>query len=140
MENELKNKQKQEAIKRMKMLHLMPQVIKDFEKNNKVYYSERQNKIFNAILYWLDNNKEYMDLVKEFEEKYQALVYHSQLTHTEFGDMLSLLYVSSQEEEWMLDEQDLRDGYTFAYVINGCFSEFGTIGIRPSQGGILRVS
>ena len=60
-----KEKQKQEAIARLKMLKVMPNVVKDFEKNGRVYYSERQNKFFNAILYWLDNNEKYVEIVKE---------------------------------------------------------------------------
>lgn len=138
-----KEKQKQEALQRMKMLKLMPQVIKDFEKNNRVYYSERQNAMFNAVLYWLDNEDKFVELVKEFEKKHNALVYHCQLTHLEFGDCLSLLYVSSQEEEWKYDRQYLSEGYPMAYVYNlDCeeYSEFGSIGVRPSMGGIVRTA
>lgn len=141
MEQILKEKQKAEALKRMRMLNLMPNVIKDFEKKNKVYYSERQNAFFNAILYWVDNEKEYVDLVGKFEKEHNCLVYHCQLTHMEFGDLLSLLYVSENEEEWEQDTNDIREGYAFAYVANldcDSDSEFGTIGIKPSQGGVLR--
>ena len=143
MEQTLKEKQKAEALHRMRMLQLMPNVIKDFEKKNKVYYSERQNNIFNAILYWVDNEKKYVDLVNEFEKKHNALVYHCQLTHMEFGDCLSLLYVSQNEEEWEQDTNDIREGYSFAYVANLDYphdNEFGTIGIKPSQGGVLRTA
>lgn len=143
MEQTLKEKQKIEALKRMEMLQLMPNVIKDFEKKDKVYYSERQNAIFNAILYWLDNEKEYVDLVDKFEKEHNCLVYHCQLTHMEFGDLLSLLYVSENEEEWEQDTNDIREGYAFSYVVNlDCHSdsEFGTIGIKPSQGGVLRTA
>lgn len=139
----LKEKQKNEALKRMAMLNLMPQVIKDFEKKDKVYYSERQNAFFNAILYWLDNEPNYVEIVNKFEKEHNCLVYHCQLTHMEFGDLLSLLYVSDSEEEWEQDKQDLREGYAFSYVVNiGCKynSDFGTIGIRPSQGGVLRTA
>lgn len=143
MEKTLKEKQKIEALKRMRMLQLMPQVIKDFEKNNKVYYSERQNAFFNAILYWVDNEKKYVDIVNKFEKEHNALVYHCQLTHMEFGDLLSLLYVSEHESEWEQDTNDIREGYAFAYVVNldcEAFNDFGTIGIRPSQGGVLRTA
>lgn len=143
MEQTLREKQKTEALKRMRMLHLLPNVIKDFEKSNKVYYSERQNAFFNAILYWVDNEKKYVDLVNQFEKEHNALVYHCQLTHMEFGDCLSLLYVSKNEKEWQRDTNDIREGYAFAYVANiDCesYSEFGTIGIRPSQGGVLRTA
>ena len=139
----LRQKQKREALKRMKMLKLMKEVQDDFENDDRIYYSERQNKFFNAVLYWLDNNEDYVKIVKEFEKKHKALVYHCQLTHMEFGDNLALLYVSQNEEEWEMDRKDLEQGYAFAYVRNlDCEydSDLGTIGIRPSMGGILRTA
>ena len=138
-----KQKQKEEAIKRMKLLQIMPQVIKDFEKNDRVYYSERQNSFFLATLYWLDNHKEYVDLVKEFEKKHHALVYHAQLTHLEYGDNLALFYVSSEEEEWTRDKEDIRHGQLFSRVLNlDCEydSDFGYIGVRPAMGGVVRTA
>ena len=139
----MKEKQKQEALKRMQMLHLMPNVIKDFKNNNKVYYSEYQNRMFNAVLYWLSNEQKYIDIVKEFEQKYNCLVYHCQLSHMEFGDCLSLLYVSEDEEEWETDNRLLREGYPLVYVANldePHYSEFGSIGVRSSMGGVVRTA
>ena len=139
----LRQKQKEEALKRMQMLKLMPSVIEDFKKNDKIYYSERQNAMFNAILYWVDNEEEYVKIVKDFEKKHKALVYHCQLTHMECGDNLALLYVSAHEEEWEMDREDLKQGYAFSYVRNlDCEydSDLGTIGIRPSMGGVLRTA
>ena len=135
------NKQKEEAIKRMKMLKIMPQVIEDFEKNNRVYYSERLDSIFCATLYWLDNHKEYVELVKEFEKKHKALVYHAQLTHFEFSDCLALFYVSKEETEWERDRKDITNGEMFCYVANlndEFCSDYGYIGIRPAYGGVAR--
>lgn len=139
----LRERQKEEAIKRMKTLGLMSNVIKDFEKNNKVYYSERQNAFFNAILYWIDNEPEFIKTVKQFEKKHNALVYHCQLTHLECGDVLSLLYVSTNENEWQQDKEQLTQGIAYAYVKNlksDYDSEFGSIGVRPSMGGVLRTA
>ena len=90
----LRQKQKEEALKRMSILKIMKEVREDFEKNDRVYYSERQSAIFNATLYWLDNNADYVQIVKDFEKKHNALVYHCQLTHLTYGDNLSILYVS----------------------------------------------
>ena len=138
-----KQKQKEEAIKRMKLLQIMPQVIKDFEKNDRVYYSERQNAIFNATLYWLDNEKEFVDLVKEFEEKYNVLVYHAQLTHLVYGDNLALFYVSNEEEEWAQDKKDIINGRLYSRVLNlqcDYDSDFGYIGVKPSMGGVVRTA
>lgn len=143
----LKELQKQEAIKRLKLLKLLPEVIKDFEKNNRVYYSERQNKIFDGILYEVNQNPEFKRIIKEFEEKKNAIVYHAQLTRFEFGLCLSLLFVSEDEEEWEFEIEELTPDenkimYPIAYCINldnPDFSEYGTIGIKSLNGGISRV-
>jgi hypothetical protein len=74
MEN-LRKKQKLEALKRMQLLELMPEVIEAFEKQYVVYYSE-----FFGILYWLSNKPEWVEFVKDFEDKHKALVYHAELS------------------------------------------------------------
>ena len=137
----ISTKQKEEALKRMKMLHIMKEVIDDFKENDKVYYSERQNSFFNATLYWLDNHPEWEEKVKEFQNKYGFLVYHCQLTHTQMGDLLSLLYVDKDEDNWERERKDILDGEVFAKVINlddDFCSDYGYIGIKPSMGGITR--
>lgn len=138
-----KEKQKQEALKRMKVLNLMPQVINDFKNNGKLYYSERQNRVFNAVLYWVDNDERFTKIVKDFEKKSNNLVYHCQLTHLEFGDCLSLLFVSANENDWETENELLQQGIAFAWVENlddeWC-SEMGSIGIKPSMGGIVRTA
>jgi len=142
-ENMSKEKQKQEALKRMKALNLTKEVIDDFKKNNRLYYSERQNQFFNAVLYWVDNNEDYVKIVKDFEKKSHNLVYHCQLTHLSFGDCLSLLFVSADEEDWPTENELLKQGIAFAWVENldddSC-SEMGTIGIKSSMGGIVRTA
>lgn len=140
---DLKELQKAEALKRMKVLKLMRNVRDEFEKDGTVYYSERQNKVFDGILYWVSNNPEYVNLIKDFENKYGALVYHCQLLHTSLGDMLSMLYVSSHPNEWEYDNADLAQGYAYANVANlddNSLSEIGMIGIAPKNGGITRTA
>lgn len=56
--------------------------------------------------------------------------------------MYSFLYVSEYIEEWKMDMEDLGDNQTLAYVVNTTMpdcSEFGTIGIEPSIGGLKRI-
>ena len=135
-----RQQQKQEAIKRMKMLKIMKEVIQDFKDNDKLYYSERQNSIFCATLYWLDNHPEWAGMVKEFEAETGYLVYHAQLTHTEFGDLLSLFFVG-EEDEWEYEREDLVNGQSCCKVLNLSeprFSEMGYIGFQPAMGGITR--
>lgn len=147
MTQELRQLQKTEAIKRLELLKLLPNVITDFKNNDTVYYSERQNKIFDGILYWISNNEDYERLVKEFEENYDALVYHAQLTRFSYGLCLSMLFVSKYQEEWKMEREAITNPYdgvidTYAYVANlnePDFSEIGRIGIIRKNGGISRV-
>ena len=147
MTQELRQLQKAEAIKRLELLKLLPNVITDFKNNDTVYYSERQNKIFDGILYWISNNEDYERLVKEFEENYDALVYHAQLTRLSYGLCLSMLFVSKYQEEWEMEREAITNPYdgvidAYAYVANlnePDFSEIGRIGIIRKNGGISRV-
>lgn len=131
-----KEQQKQEAIARMQMLKLSPNIIKEFEKDGIVNLSEN-----GGILYWLDSDQQ--AIVDEFQSEHDALVYHVIHDFTEFGELYSLLYVSKYEEEWETDREDLTDGYALVYVknvdVDWC-SEFGSIGIRPQFGGLLRTA
>lgn len=133
MEN-LREKQKQEAIERMKMLKIYSQAIKEFEKENVINVSEH-----GGILFWLDDEQQ--EMIKRFEEKYNAVVYHVIHNYTEFGELYSLLYVSQHENEWDYDKDDIKHNIALCYVVNKdeeSFSEFGSIGIRPQFGGVIR--
>lgn len=129
-----KAKQKQEAIARMKMLKLSPNIIREFDKEGIVNLSEN-----GGILYWLTSEQQTM--VDEFEAENNALVYHVIHDFTEFGELYSLLYVSKYDEEWEYDREDLEYGTALVYVKNmsdEVCSEFGSIGIRPQFGGLVR--
>ena len=127
---------KQEALERMKMLSLYPNIIREFEKDGIVNMSEN-----GGFLYWLDDEQK--EFVSDFEEENNALVYHVIHNYTEAGEMLTFLYVSDYEEEWEADRDDLKEGYTCAYVKNldaDWCSEFGSIGIKPQFGGLVRTA
>lgn len=131
---ELKIKQKREAIERMKMLKIYSQAIKEFEKENVINVSEH-----GGILFWLDDEQQ--EMVKRFEEKYNAVVYHVIHNYTEFGELYSLLYVSQHEQEWGYDKDDIKHNIALCYVVNKDeenFSEFGSIGIKSQFGGLVR--
>lgn len=134
--NELRKLQKAEAIKRMKRLNIMPQAIKEFDKEDKINRSEN-----GGLLYWL-NEKE-QELVELFEDLSSGVVYHVIKNFTVDGLMYSLLFVSQYAEEWPQDIIDISEGLAFVYVVNvdapDC-SEFGLIGICPMTGGVERVS
>lgn len=126
-----------EAIARMKLLGIYQPIVRQFEKENVVSESAPP---FGAC-YWL--NEEQRKQVKEFEAKYNALVYHVIHSFTTIGEIESYLYVSDYPEEWEYDRADIKEGQQLAYVFNrdmpDC-SEFGSIGIeRTAAAGLHRV-
>ena len=124
---------KSEAIARMRQLHLYPETIRQFERENLISESAPP---FGAC-FWL--NEAQRERVRELETKYNILIYHVVHSFTTIGEMESYLYVSNHPEEWEDDRADLKEGTTVAYVYNcedPLLSEFGPIGIRltPAAG------
>lgn len=124
-----------EAIKRMKLLKLDNSCIEAFVKG-KVWESEGFGALYEV------NQKE-QELIDNFEKNHpNCLVYHMIHNIFEFGECYSMLYVSPDTDEWEQDKQDIKDGYTFAWVENvdlDWCSEFGSIAIKPSFGGLVRL-
>lgn len=131
-------KKKQEAINRMKTLQLYAPCIKAFVNRDEVELSE-----MTGGLYEFSTNEELNAKIKEFEKEFNALVYHVIHTFTQFGELYSFLYVSDYEEEWDMENEDIKDNYVFVYVWNkdaDWCSEFGTVAVRQKFGGLVRVS
>ena len=124
-----------EAIERMKMLKLDKPCIEAFTKG-KVWESEGYGALYEV-------NKEEQQIIDKFEKEHEGcLVYHMIHNKFEFGECYSMLYVSSDVDEWPRDKCDIEDGYVFAYVYNkDCdwCSEFGSIAIKSQFGGLVRV-
>ena len=148
MSNVTKEKMREEAIARLKILEqkgLHPNVLREFEAESKLNYSERVNfgGAAAGILYWMDSAPELMEKVKEFEEEHNALVYHATAERfVEVGRMLDLFYVSAYEEEWEQDRTDLEEEYALCYAAaldNPICSEFGGISFKVAGGGLVRV-
>jgi hypothetical protein len=138
----MKKIMKEEAIKRMEILKLEKSVIKNFKEKDVVYYSEHQNEICDGMLYWVSNDDKYVQMIKEFEQEYNALVYHCILTHTSIGDLFSMLYVSSYDyEDFDYEREELADGYCLACVHNLTYGDIdiGTIKVAPMKGGLTRL-
>ena len=129
-----RDSQVEEAVARMKLLGILKTPINEFKKEGALNLSEAL-----GLLYWLDDEEKKM--VADFEKDNGGVVYHVIKTLSNIGLMYSLLYVSKHTEEWEMDRADIQEGRAFVYVVNkdmpDC-SEFGTIGIRPLFGGVLR--
>lgn len=152
MKTELREKQKQEALWRLKFWALHPRVLRDFQSG-----VLNKSESFGA-LFWLSDKEE--DAVAKFEAKWDALVYHCILSKTEIGRMLTMLYVSKHPEEWSDDRADLLEGQAisldigdglsrkvvghtiYAYVENlddPELSEIGSVMVSSLYGGMVRV-
>lgn len=127
---------KKEAIKRMEVLDIYSETIKQFEKECLISYSEPPM----GTNFWLNDEQE--KAVREFEKEYNALVYFGVRAYTEFGTLDAFLYVSDYEEEWEMDNGELKDGYVYAYVYNHDvpeYSEIGLVRVQPRFGGLVRI-
>ena len=67
---------KAEAIRRMKMLEIFPETIRQFEKENLISVSEPP---FGAF-YWAD--EEQQEVIKKIEKEYNLLVYVGIMSYT----------------------------------------------------------
>ena len=83
-----KKEMKEEAIKRMKILRLHQNVLDDFINENKLNKSETSF----GSLYWLDEKE--LEMVKDFENKHNVIVYHIIHTFSNLGETYELLFIT----------------------------------------------
>lgn len=136
----LAQRQKREAIARLKILRIFPDAIEQFRKGDVLMRSEAP---FGG-LYWL--TEEEKEMVRQFERGYCAKAYLVVRANTNLGLMDSILYVSKDEKEWRLDRAELKGAkngrVVMSYTINHdneLCSEFGRIIVRSKLGGVIRV-
>ena len=130
----MRDKQKAEALARMKLLGIFPETIKQFDRDWKVSISEPPLGAF----YWAEGWD--LDRIEQFEEDHDALVYLVIRSYTTHGKMDDYLYVSKYEEEWEQDREDLKNRMPLAYTFSfddPQLSEIGYIVIEKTMAGGL---
>lgn len=130
-----KHKLQEEALRRLSRLQITPERIVAFKLKKQVFCS------VNGFGYKLDNQMK--TIVQDFESEHNCLVYHAIMTDTEFGRLLSLLYVSPNQENWNLDREDITSRQQFVFVYNLDYpelSEFGTICFVNKYGSLVRTA
>lgn len=144
MENEIrksnttKEERKEKALEFMQKLDIYKPYIKGFEKSDNVCFFE------GFAGYWVWQNEELKEKIKELEEEYNCTVYAITHEYTEFGELYDFLIVTDYKEEWkdLVIEYGQTQHSAFAYVWNKSdeyLSEFGTILVNSFGGGIRRV-
>lgn len=133
LEKASQEEMKQEALNRMKMLLLHQNVINEFKKENKLNKSEGPL----GTLYWLDEEEKGM--VKEYEEKWNVLVYHVIKTFTkDMGVIYDLLYIIDEKQYWEREREELKEGLVLSHT-KSQFSESGDIFVINVSGGLVRL-
>lgn len=142
MANVTKERKMAEAVRRMNLLGVFPDTVEQFRMEGKLSMCAGK---FGGW-YWLEDNEQVMAQVREFEAKYDALVYAVLPSVMNFGDgdehLWSFLYVSDNEDEWQSDREALKNGEQVCYVYNETCdwnSELGWCGIKSyGAGGVRR--
>ena len=123
-----------EIIRRMQMLHLHQNVIEEFKSGQQINRSESRY----GSLYWLTDEEKI--LVDTFEKENQdTKVYHLIKTFSKYlGIVYDLLYISTDQNNWDLERENLKENYALSYTITN-FPECGYIRIKSVNGGLVRL-
>jgi hypothetical protein len=151
---------KQEAVRRLKMINYYAPAIERFEKEGVIMFSEgalakivfeNEGKTsehladMRGMLYEItpDSEPKFYKAVKDFEQENECLAYATIHTKAQFGELLTILYVTIHKQEWGMDNEDLKEKAPCAYVVNFDtpeFSEFGSVGIECINGGLYQTA
>jgi len=135
-------KQKEEALLRLKELtetfDLNPKITRYFQED-RLYYSYLVSGMFGCID-TINYDPSYAEAVQKFEKATGSMVYHVIESETMFGKMLSMLYVSSEENEDDWPAEHPEEDYISAYVWNleENFGEYGDVFLTSDNGALLR--
>lgn len=132
---DMRNTMKAEAVKCMGILKLDKRCIKAFE-NGSVWLSSGP---FGGLY---EADEKLKNMIKDVENEHDIIVFHVVENMVMGMHRYSMLCVCKYPEEYEMNEEDLKDGYAFSYVLNvdapDC-SEFGTICVKPTFGGLRRI-
>lgn len=146
-----KQARKELAVKRLEHMvknwHLCKSVLTEYRDEDLLHYTERMpfGKASVGVLYWLNNAggcpEEIVKKKEELEKKYDITIYAVTHEYAEFGELWDFWCIMNEDLEYP-NEEDFTDYKTvYAYVYNASdetCSEFGSIGIDVSGGGMIR--
>lgn len=123
MTEKLKQQQREEALKRLEILHskygLSEYVVREFSENGTIYYSEYECHKKEWTIHKTSNDNYFETAIKEYEINNDVLVYYSIFTSpTHNGLTLSMLYVSKDRCNWEEETDDLLEGWPLSYEKN----------------------
>ena len=139
MENNLRQQQKEVAIKLMETMDLYKPYIRAFKEHDTITMYEQYGG------YYLEDGDSILAKIREFEKEHNCLVYAVTHEYTSFGECYDYLIVPQYKEEWddIISYSNQTKHVIFAYVRNvddeWC-SEFGDITVNQFGGGLARVA
>ena len=135
--NTTKEQRKEQAVELMKKLDIFKPYINGFKQSDKVCFFE------NFGGFWVNQEPEIEQKMKEIEKEYNCTVYAITHEYTSIGEFYDFLIVSEDDEEWDYLVEDYQNDYSaYAYVWNKSddwCSEFGNVVIKRFGGGIKRI-
>ena len=141
MENNLRQQQKEVAIKLMETMDIYKPYIKAFKEQDKICVYED----YAGFYIEEDTEKELYDAIRDFESQHECVVYAVTHEYTQFGECYDYLIVPKYKSEWkdLISYSNQTKHVVFAYVVNKddpwC-SEYGDITVNQFGGGLVRVA
>jgi len=130
--NPMRERQKAEAVLRLRLMGIREDVRRKFEEENVVMFCNNEH--------YFPVKPEMAEEIREFEQKYGGVVFLVVRMFTVLGDLDALLFVGKYEEEWEIDQDNIKGGYAMSYTINrdlpDC-SEMGSIFFRVTKDGAI---
>ena len=150
MDKDIKEKQVVEAKRRLSALTSMglhPDVSAEFAGEGKVNVSTRI--CFGTVGFesaqrpFCRADAELEAILREFEERTGAVVYHATSEPSVEGDLLDLLFVARDEGEWRNEAEALEAKRPRAFVVNldePHRSGYRDVAFRLRAGGLVRIA
>lgn len=129
---------KAEAVERLKLLGLGPEIIREFEKTGEIYSCVGYDG------HPVPTDPILKEQIKKLEKENEFMVFLNIHSEMLYCSMDSLLIVSKYREDWEPELTDIEEGYAMTYTVNQTYpecSEMGSIGFRHTKsGGIIRTA
>ena len=128
---------KREAIRRMELLKLDAQTVREFEQDGSVSLSQQ----IGDQIFLQPSDDEISARVKRFEQGYKCLVYHVLWADSPMvGECWSLLFVSPASSDWNSERKYIESsGLVYAYVESEMEDGVSEIMVQPQDGSLIRL-
>lgn len=125
-------KQKAEAVLRMKRMGIREDVVREFETSGTVMLC--------CDGQYHPTDAELSEEIRRFEREHNATVFLAVRMFHVLGTLDAMLFVGRYAEEWEMERANIKDGYAMSYCVNHDYpdcSEMGSIVFRVTKDGAI---